>query len=498
MATDKLEDSEIPMEVESEPQASTSQQQQPQPAAQPKETPVIDKSLFSSSDFQCYPQRAALLKSMLNFLKKAVQCAALSEGVRHLMYGNFPRSLRHIISNAEYYGSSLFLLATDVVSVYVYQEPSLLSTIQDNGLTDVVLYAILVKEVPPTKEVIASLPNVFTSLCLNHRGLEAFINLKPFERLFKIFISPEYLLAMRRRRRESIGDTATCLGNSIDELMRHQPSLRTEAIGAIIKLLEEICKMGTDPKYVCTKISTKSFDPSTGLVYSVNSDRAIPSTSTINNDLSSEEEEEDYDDDTATTTTPPSNVINDNALVLPSTSEENTVAMKTAATAVRPETNREQIPLIEYILNIVSNFSSFELVFLLYDDNFTLTIAKRLVDRVFHLAKLVLNKQYWLFEDGIEIMRSESFLFLVFLLNIMYCMCNRFLLLQMRFVDAILSNNSTDDHCQEFLAQNGLVPLFKILQLPNLPLDFPLLPACYSVSTVFKTILVSDKYKVHL
>lgn len=340
------------MEVENDSQASTSQIQQ-------SKEPIIDKSLFSSNDFQCYPQRAALMKSMLNFLKKAVQCSALSEGVRHLMYGNFPRSLRHIISNAEYYGSSLFLLATDVVSVYVYQEPSLLSTIQDNGLTDVILYAILVKEVPPTKEVLASLPNVFTSLCLNHRGLEAFVKLKPFDRLFKIFISPEYLQAMRRRRSESIGDTASTLGNSIDELIRHQPSLRSEAIASIIKLLEEICRLGTDSKYICTKISTKSSDSSIGMVLSVNSNRAIPSNSNINNDLSSEEDEEDYDDDTATTTTPPSNVISDNALILPSTSEDNTVVLKPNNN--RTEASREQIPLIEYILNVVSFISSFVL-----------------------------------------------------------------------------------------------------------------------------------------
>lgn len=63
------------------------------------------------------------------------------------MYGNLPRSLRHIISNAEYYGPSLFLLATDVVTVYVFQEPSLLSSLQESGLTDVVLHALLVKEV---------------------------------------------------------------------------------------------------------------------------------------------------------------------------------------------------------------------------------------------------------------------------------------------------------------------------------------------------------------
>ena len=32
------------------------------------------------------------------------------------MDGSLPNSLKHIISNAEYYGPSLFLLATDVVS----------------------------------------------------------------------------------------------------------------------------------------------------------------------------------------------------------------------------------------------------------------------------------------------------------------------------------------------------------------------------------------------
>ncbi|CAB4069673.1 HUWE1 [Lepeophtheirus salmonis] len=98
----------------------------------------------------CLPQRAALLKSMLNFLKKA----------------------------------------TDVVTAYVFQEPSLLSSLQDKGLTDVVLHALLVKDVPATREVLGSLPNVFSALCLNNRGLDAFVACKPFERLFKVLLSP--------------------------------------------------------------------------------------------------------------------------------------------------------------------------------------------------------------------------------------------------------------------------------------------------------------------
>ena len=197
----------------------------------------------------CLPQRAALLKSMLNFLKKAIQDTTVSDSIRHVMDGSLPGSLTHIISNAEYYGPSLFLLATDVVTAYVFQEPSLLSSLQEKGLTDVVLHALLVKDVPATREVLASLPNVFSALCLNTRGLEAFVECKPFERLFKVLLSPDYLPAMRRRRSADLAsDTATNLGNAMDELMRHQPSLKQSATAAIIKLLEQVCALGRDPR----------------------------------------------------------------------------------------------------------------------------------------------------------------------------------------------------------------------------------------------------------
>ena len=59
----------------------------------------------------------------------------------------------------------------------------------------------------------------------------------------------------------------------------------------------------------------------------------------------------------------------------------------------------------------------------------------------------------------------------------------------MKLVDAILSNNSTDDHCREFVQQKGLVPLMGILGLPNLPIDFPAHAACQAVAAVSKSIL---------
>nr|XP_023417156.1 E3 ubiquitin-protein ligase HUWE1 [Cavia porcellus] len=334
---------------------------------------------------QCIPQRAALLKSMLNFLKKAIQDPAFSDGIRHVMDGSLPTSLKHIISNAEYYGPSLFLLATEVVTVFVFQEPSLLSSLQDNGLTDVMLHALLIKDVPATREVLGSLPNVFSALCLNARGLQSFVQCQPFERLFKVLLSPDYLPAMRRRRSsDPLGDTASNLGSAVDELMRHQPTLKTDATTAIIKLLEEICNLGRDPKYICQKPSIQKADGT--------ATAPPPRSNHAAEEASSEDEE-----------------------------EEEVQAMQSFNSTQQTETEPNQqvvgteeripIPLMDYILNV------------------------------------------------------------------------------MKFVESILSNNTTDDHCQEFVNQKGLLPLVTILGLPNLPIDFPTSAACQAVAGVCKSIL---------
>lgn len=172
--------------------------------------------------------------------------------------------------------------------MFIFQEPSLLSSLQDRGLTEVVLNSLLVKDVPATREVLAALPNVFSALCLNTRGLDAFVQFKPFDKLFKVLISPEYLAAFRKRKSsEAFGDTASNLGTAMDELMRHQPSLRKEAIKSIIGLLQEIIRLGTDNQYTC---ATKLTDNTT-----ISADSVPTGTATSQN---SDVEESEDDDDT--------------------------------------------------------------------------------------------------------------------------------------------------------------------------------------------------------
>ena len=61
----------------------------------------------------------------------------------------------------------------------------------------------------------------------------------------------------------------------------------------------------------------------------------------------------------------------------------------------------------------------------------------------------------------------------------------------MKFLENILSNQGTNDHCFEFVSLGGLTPLLGLLNLSNMPLEFPLLPACQSVAAVCKSIVVS-------
>lgn len=398
----------------------------------------------------CYHQRAALLKSILNYLKKAFTETTIADSTRHIMDGSLPNSLKHIISNAEYYGPSLFHLATDVVTSFIFQEPSQLSSLQDNGLTDVLMHALLKKDVPAARDVLASLPNIFSALCLNTRGLENFMEYKPFDKLFRVLLSPEYLPAMRRRRgTDTIYGTASSLGNAVDELMRHQLSLRTEAMKSIITLLEQLVELGNNPRYCCQKPHSSSSTSTTNKLTDTirTQHRTARATNTNNanptgNDRNSSDDE--YDDDEATNDEAP--LANRSASQQPPATSGIPPTTPTTTTTV---TTNEPVTNIPILLNE------------------TLLSEKKSDDEALPIAVPLLD----------------------YITNIM------------RFVEGVISNNTTDDHGKEFVKLGGLKPLLEILQMKNLPIDFPSSQACQCVAALCKstlTLLVKDNKLIEM
>lgn len=453
---------EVDNEVLVKPSSSSSQGATANESLTPEQI-LIDQQqikkqqiVANKKELQCYPQTTAVLKSILNFLKKAIQDAAFSDSIRHLMDGSLPKSLKHIISNAEYYGPSLFMLATDVVTVYVFQEPSLLSSLQENGLTDVILHALLTKDIPATKEVLVSLPNVFSALCLNSRGLESFKSFKPFDKIFKVLLSPEYLPAMRRRRStDPMGETSINLGASMDELMRHLPSLKTSAIAAMIDLLKELCKLGNDPDTIC---SSKLPFKSTSQLQTTDGNNQRQSTSNrptnvVQADANSSGDDEEEEEDTN-----PSN---------------NQVVVEASSNA--PSHSPDNIVDATNVINLNQNSNSGNTNSATNQMTSTLTSSNsnNLISTVVGSSSTKVNNNS----------KQQVVPLVDYILHVM------------KFLEAILSNNNTDDHCREFVQQKGLEPLLQIFQLPNLPIDFPLSQACFALGNVCKSILSLSQEK---
>ena len=153
----------------------------------------------------------------------------------------------------------------------------------------------------------------------------------------------------------------------MDELMRHQPSLKTAATGAIIKLLEEVCALGRDPKYICWKTTqSNNKTEANGTNNGVNNGVEAANGGGASNEAGGSSDEEDDDEEGNTEEPQPQPEVKGNE-------GEETGCTGTAGT----DSEKEAVPLVDYIHNV------------------------------------------------------------------------------MKFVDAILSNNATDDHCREFVAQKG-------------------------------------------
>ena len=460
-----------PPRPEDEQQPAQPQEQQQNEVEMSAPATSSEELIEPINGIACYHQRSALLKSILNFFKKAIADSSnnnvpnLGDSIRHMMDASLPNSLKHIISNAEYYGPSLFLLATDVVQLFIFQEPSQLSQLQDNGLTDVILFALLKKNVPATREVLGSLPTVFSALCLNTRGLNAFIASKPFDKLFQVLLSPDYLPAMRRKRNtDQIGSTsatgsgtASQLGNAMDELMRHQPSLRIEAMNSIIKLLNQLIEMGKNPSFVCQRQNSNTKPTLSRSTDNRNSENVTATgaarhrRSSRNMDTgagaaaqSSEDEDEEYENTMMVDSDCAATAAARNVQGTGSTATGSTPSDQQAAN-VRPQ--QSNVTMVQEQLVVPQPVTTSQ------QTSQVPSTSSRSV------------KQY------------ECVPLLDYITNIM------------KFIEAILSNNSTDDHCKEFVKQKGLAPLLQILTLPNLPIDFPTSTACQSVAQVCKAIL---------
>lgn len=122
---------------------------------------------------------------------------------------------------------------------FIHNEPTSLAILQEANIPQTFLASVS-KEIPTSPDVVMAIPGAFGAICLNSAGLMMFKESFDLKRLFDIFTSIPHVRAFQDN------DGASNLGMTVDELVRHQPSLKPTVLTAVIAMLEQVFTMCRD------------------------------------------------------------------------------------------------------------------------------------------------------------------------------------------------------------------------------------------------------------
>ncbi|KAJ1537323.1 hypothetical protein HK096_007058, partial [Nowakowskiella sp. JEL0078] len=215
---------------------------------------MMDDVVVNLEQVELPHQRTAFLRSMLKFVLHMMQTSGTADRMRNLIDTSLPSSIDIIFKNAKQFGFNVFGLAVNIMSTFIHNEPTSLSILQEAKIPNSFLEAVC-NDIPVSTEVVSALPNAFGAICLNPTGLELFNQFNPIERFLSVFTSEEHLNNLIDP------DIPPLIGSSMDELIRHHPSLKDKVLSSIIGMLAKIIEMGEEvteeDKEICFLIKEK-------------------------------------------------------------------------------------------------------------------------------------------------------------------------------------------------------------------------------------------------
>lgn len=181
--------------------------------------------------------RGTLLRALLKFVMHMMQTSGSADRMRNLIESSLPKSILIILENSKGFGANVFGISINIMATFIHNEPTSLNILQEAKLPQAFLKSINTS-MPVSAEVISAIPNAFGAICLNSTGLEAFNEANPIETYLQIFTDKENLRTVQDN------DVPHLVGNSMDELIRHQPSLKESIISALISMLSKVIELG--------------------------------------------------------------------------------------------------------------------------------------------------------------------------------------------------------------------------------------------------------------
>ncbi|KAJ3224220.1 hypothetical protein HK099_000081 [Clydaea vesicula] len=181
-------------------------------------------------------ERILLLRQAMKFILHLMQSFGTADGMRNLIDTSLPNTILRIFESKRF-GASIFGLAVNIMSTFIHNEPTSLSILQEASLPQSFLKVVL-QDFPISAEVVSALPNAFGAICLNQAGLDAFKENLPIQKFMDVFTNSEHILTLLD------SDVPHLVGGSLDELIRHHPTLKSDVFDAIGNMLNKVLLIG--------------------------------------------------------------------------------------------------------------------------------------------------------------------------------------------------------------------------------------------------------------
>ncbi|KAJ3180597.1 hypothetical protein HDU85_004001 [Gaertneriomyces sp. JEL0708] len=184
-------------------------------------------------------ERITLLRGFFKFVMHMMQTSGTADRMRNLIDSSLPGAILDVFKHPHLFTAAVFGLAINVMSTFIHNEPTSLAILQESHLPQVLLEAVM-KDIPVSCEVVSAIPNAFGAMCLNQAGLDEFNEVKPMERYLGILIVKENIRMLQDN------DVPNVVGSSLDELMRHHPTLKDDVLSAIMSMLRKVVETCTE------------------------------------------------------------------------------------------------------------------------------------------------------------------------------------------------------------------------------------------------------------
>ncbi|KAI9282595.1 hypothetical protein BY458DRAFT_552211 [Sporodiniella umbellata] len=181
--------------------------------------------------------RLSAIKAMLRFLLRMMESSGTADGLRNLIDSSLPETLKCIMENTSSFGNSIFALAININTTLIHNEATSLPILQEAQLPQSFLRTISTYDTP-NNEVLVAAVNAFGAICLNGQGLDMFNQAKPLPHFFDMITTNDFL------RNPIDIDCATALGSTMDELVRHHPSLKPAVFECVTTMVQKALIMG--------------------------------------------------------------------------------------------------------------------------------------------------------------------------------------------------------------------------------------------------------------